>query len=225
MKRAGFALVLALAVAPALPAAAAAKPAAGASILPGGNSKEPISIDADKLVYYDKEQKAIDTGNVVVIQGDSKMTCSTLAIYLARNEAGAADAASTDKDAKDSTPIAASGEAPGASTSQVKHMDATGPVTVVSKTQVATGDRGVYDKADNKVWLFGNVTLSDGDNVTKGDKLTYDMTTGQAVVEVGHTAKRVHGLFIPSSNDASADKSEPASPAKKKLPDRAVPKQ
>ena len=62
-------------------------------------------------------------------------------------------------------------------------MDAAGPVTVVSKTQVATGDRGSYDKDQNKVWLFGNVTLSDGGNVTKGDKLTYDLTTGEAVVE------------------------------------------
>ena len=58
-----------------------------------------------------------------------------------------------------------------------------GPVTVISKTQVATGDRGSYDKAQNKVWLIGNVTLSDGGNVTKGDKLTYDLTTGQATVD------------------------------------------
>ena len=29
-------------------------------ILPGTGSKEPISIDADKLVYYDKERKAAD---------------------------------------------------------------------------------------------------------------------------------------------------------------------
>jgi hypothetical protein len=47
-------------------AQAAAKPAAPPpqasspiQILPGTNSKEPISIDADKLVYYQKEQKAI----------------------------------------------------------------------------------------------------------------------------------------------------------------------
>ena len=55
--------------------------------------------------------------------------------------------------------------------SGVKHLDATGPVTVVSKTQVATGDSGSYDKAQDKVWLIGHVTLSDGQNVTKGDKL------------------------------------------------------
>jgi lipopolysaccharide export system protein LptA len=204
----------------ASPADAAGKPTSPQSLLPGGSSKEPISIDADKLVYFDKEQKAIYSGNVVAIQGDSKLTCSTLTIYLAKNEAKATEGGAQSKEA----PVAASagGEAPGASTSQVKHMDAAGPVTVVSKTQVATGDRGVYDKVENKVWLIGNVTLSDGGNVTKGDKLTYDLTTGQAVVEVGHSTQRVHGQFLPSSNDNGADKS---TSAKKKLPDNAPTKQ
>ena len=60
-------------------------------ILPGTNSKEPISIDADKLVYFDKEQKAIYSGNVVVIQGDTKMTCSVMTVYLDRSPSPAAN--------------------------------------------------------------------------------------------------------------------------------------
>src|SRR5579885_3100135 len=100
-------------------ASAAPKPSNSATILPGSNSKEPITIDADKLVYYDKEQKAIYSGNVVAIQGDSKLTCSALTIFLARNEApnGAS---------KESASAAASGEGPSASTSQVKRMEASG---------------------------------------------------------------------------------------------------
>ncbi len=61
-------------------------------ILPGTNSKEPISIDADKLVYFDKEQKAIYSGNVVVIQGDTKMTCSVMTVYLDRSPSPVAPA-------------------------------------------------------------------------------------------------------------------------------------
>ena len=197
----------------------AAPKASNPAILPGSNSKEPISIDADKLVYYDKEQKAIYTGNVVAIQGDSKLTCSALTIFLARNDAPGKDDA---KPKEAATAPASTGEAPSSSTSQVRRMEAAGPVTVVSKTQVATGDRGVYDKTENKVWLFGNVTLSDGGNVTKGDKLTYDLSTGQAVVEVGQSTQRVHGQFIPSSND-NGDKT--TTTGKKKLPDSATPKQ
>ena len=65
--------------------AAAEKPPGpndSAAIFPGTSSKEPISIDADKLVYFDKERKAVYSGNVVVIQGDTKMTCSAMSVFL-----------------------------------------------------------------------------------------------------------------------------------------------
>ena len=93
----------------------------------------------------------------------------------------------------------------------VKHLDATGPVTVVSKTQVATGDSGSYDKAEGKVRLIGHVTLSDGQNVTKGDKLTYDLKSGQATVDTSAKSGRVHGQFVPKSG-ADATKSDAAKP-------------
>src|ERR1700733_5251343 len=68
--------------------AAAAEKASGpsdsAAIFPGTSSKEPISIDANKLVYYDKEHKAVYSGDVVIIQGDTKMTCSTMTVLLDR---------------------------------------------------------------------------------------------------------------------------------------------
>ena len=70
----------------------AAAPSSGPSLLPGGNSKDPVSIEADKLVYFDKEQKAIYSGSVVVIQGDTKLTCSIMTIYMektAPSDAGA----------------------------------------------------------------------------------------------------------------------------------------
>jgi lipopolysaccharide export system protein LptA len=158
-----------------------------ASIFPGTSSKEPISIDADKLVYYDKERKAVYSGNVVVIQGDTKMTCSVMNVYLDRAPTQGAPAPTNGQ----SGPTADSG---------VKHLDATGPVTVISKTQVATGDNGSYDKAEDKVWLIGHVTLSDGQNVTKGDKLTYDLKSGLATVDTSAKSGRVHGQFVPKSN-------------------------
>ena len=225
-RRNAIALIVAcLAFSPAL----AAEKAASTSMLPGANSKEPISIDADKLDYFDKEQKAIYTGNVVAVQGDSRLTCAKLVIFLAKTEPQVAAAGATP-----APPATPADGGVGAGGNQVKHMDATGPVTMVSKTQVATGDRGSYDKEQNKVWLFGNVTLSDSGNVTKGDKLTYDLTTGEAVVEVDKTSGRVHGQFIPGSNsadaadkpapkkDAAADK--PKAAKKKAAPDESAPK-
>jgi lipopolysaccharide export system protein LptA len=188
--------------------AAAEKPSAekpsgagdSVAIFPGTSSKEPISIDANKLVYYDKERKAVYSGNVVVIQGDTKMICSAMTVFLDRapTQGAPAQGAPAQSSNGQSTPTADSG---------VKHLDVTGPVTVLSKTQVATGDNGSYDKAEDKVWLIGHVTLSDGQNVTKGDKLTYDLKNGQATVDTSAKSGRVHGQFVPKSN-ADAAKSD-----------------
>jgi lipopolysaccharide export system protein LptA len=183
--------------------AAAEKPAGpsdSAAIFPGTNSKEPISIDADKLVYYDKEHKAIYSGNVVVIQGDTKMTCSAMTVFL--DHGPTQGAAAPPKSAPQST----NGQSTPTADSGVKHLDASGPVTVVSKTQVATGDSGSYDKLEDKVRLIGHVTLSDGQNVTKGDKLTYDLKNGLATVDTSAKSGRVHGQFVPKS---SADPAKP----------------
>jgi lipopolysaccharide export system protein LptA len=177
------------------------------AIFPGTSSKEPISIDADKLIYYDKEHKAVYSGNVVVIQGDTKMTCSAMSVFL--DHAPTTGAAASPP--KEAAPQSTNGQSGAATDAGVKHLDATGPVTVVSKTQVATGDSGSYDKTEGKVRLIGHVTLSDGQNVTKGDKLTYDLKSGQATVDTSAKSGRVHGQFVPKSG-ADATKSDAAKP-------------
>ncbi len=168
--------------------AAAASPCAAqtrsGAVLPGGNSKQPINIQATKLDYFDKEQKLIYTGSVLAVQGESKLKCSVLVIYL---------------------PPKTDGQSAGSSTSQVQRMEAAGPVTMVSKDQVGTGNSGVYDKASNTVVLTGSVTLSQGPNVTQGDHLIYDLKTGQARVtaDPGHG---VRSMFQPGNDDAAPKK-------------------
>jgi lipopolysaccharide export system protein LptA len=157
------------------------------AVLPGGNSKQPVNIQATKLDYFDKEQKLVYTGNVLAVQGDSKLKCSVLVIYLPPKG-----------ESQSGTP---------SSSSQVRRMEASGPVTMVSKDQVGTGNSGVYDKASDTVVLTGNVTLSQGPNVTLGDRLEYDLKSGQARV----TGSHVRSMFQPSnSDDTAAKKATPA---------------
>jgi len=186
-------LILATAVSPAY----AEKPRSGA-ILPGVNSKEPVNIAATKLDYFDKEQKLIYTGNVVATQGGSELRTSTLVIFL------------TPKDA-----LAPAGVP--SSSSQIRRMEAAGPVTIVSKDQIGTGDSGVYEKSENKVYLIGNVTLTQGPNVTKGEKLIYDLNTNQAAV-----TGRVRSMFLPSGGAGDAKEPRPARPEGAAKHDRAA---
>ncbi len=166
--------------------------ARAAALLPGGNSKQPINIEALKLDYFDKEQKLIYTGNVVATQGDSKLKASVLTIFLAPK----------------------SGDASAPSNNSVQRMLAAGPVVLLQRDQVGTGDNGVYDKASNTVVLTGNVTLSQGPNVTKGEKLIYDLHNGQAVVR-GGASGGVKSMFLPNSNTNNGGTADAEEPAKK----------
>jgi len=151
------------------------------AVLPGGSSKEPVSIDAGKLDYFDKEQKLVYSGAVVATQGESRLKASVLTIFV------------------EPAPNGAGGH-------QMRRMEAQGPVTVTSKDQIGTGDSAVYDKAENKVFLSGHVTLSQGGNVTKGERLVFDLTTNQAVVLGGTSSAsgRVRSIFTPGEKTGAA---------------------
>ena len=60
---------------------------------------------------------------------------------------------------------------PGGSLSQISRLEASGGVTVTQKDQTATGDSALFDMKSNTVTLKGNVTVSQGQNVMRGDKL------------------------------------------------------
>lgn len=162
-----------------------------------GASKEPIKIDADQLDVYDKEGRAVFTGNVVAVQGDSTMNCTLMTVLYEQK-----------RDGQTSGP-----SAPGADDSAIKKIDCKGPVTIVSKTQVATGDNASFDRVANKIYLIGNAALSDGPNVTRGERVVYDLNTGIANVET-KPGGRVRALFVPGSGSSEAKPG--AAPAKPK---------
>jgi lipopolysaccharide export system protein LptA len=157
------------------------------------NDQAPINIVASQLDYYDKDQKLIYTGNVIATRGDTILKTPRLAVFLAPRAKGpnASKASSSDR---------------------VRRMEATGPVTLISNDQVATGNSGVYEKSADKVFLDGNVSLTQGPNVTLGDHIVYDLKTAQAVV-TGH----VRSLFLPDSDNNNAGDHADSEPRSKKL--------
>ena len=173
----------------------------------GGDSKEPIKIDADKLDVLDKDNRAVFSGNVVAVQGETTVRCTVMTVfYEGRGGQGAAGA-------KPAPAPAAAGAAPGQSNdSSIKRIECKGPVTVVSKTQAATSDNAVFDRANNTVVMTGNVALNDGPNITRGEKLTYNTVTGIANVET-NKGGRVQGFFVPNAAEAGKPGATPAKPA------------
>lgn len=178
-----------------------AKPKEGASGGALGNlgsSKEPISIDADKLDVFDKEGRAVFTGNVVAVQGDTNMRCTEMNVFYesARGKKG------------EQTAAAGGAAAPAglAQDSNIKKILCKGPVTIKTKTQTAKGDNAEFDRVTNMVYLTGNATLADGQNVVSGPRVVYNLTTQTARVEGGASGGRVRTLIVPGS-----DKEKPKS--------------
>jgi lipopolysaccharide export system protein LptA len=184
---------------------------------PGGlgsmNSKEPIKIDADRLDVFDKESRAVFAGNVVAVQGETTVRCTVMTLfYEPRGQNRTGQAATPTPPAQPAAQRAAG--APNQNDSAIRRIECTGPVTVISKTQTATGDNAVFDRVTNKVILTGNVALADGQNITRGEKLIYDTQTGVANVETT-PGGRVKGLFIPGAGaQAPGGAAAPAAGAK-----------
>ncbi len=177
-----FFAVIALGVVPA-----AAQGPARPPLLPGGDSKAPVSINADRLEYFDREKKLVYSGGVVARQGAATLKASKLIVLFAAAGPGSG------RPQNDSR--LPGGMVPSGGSQDVRRMEAVGPVTIVQNDQMGTGDSAVYDKAENKIYLIGHVSLSQGPNVTTGDKLTFDLTTSQAQIEGG----RVQSIFTPGS--------------------------
>ena len=83
---------------------------------------------------------------------------------------------------------------PGGS-SQISRLEARGGVTVTQKDQTATGDTGLFDMKSNTVTLTGNVVVSQGRNVLRGERLVVDLTTGVSRVEAGKSNGPVRMLI------------------------------
>ncbi|GAB6843539.1 lipopolysaccharide export system protein LptA [Methylorubrum rhodinum] len=185
------------AVAQAPAAKEAAKDAKPAPLGTVGGGKGPIKIDADRLDVFDKENKAVFAGNVVAVQSDSTIRCSSLTVHYKRDrdkDPGKAADAEADKP-KDANALAGNG---------IRRVECAGPVTVSQKDQVATGDNAVFDQEAKRIVLTGNVVLSQCQNVTRGSRLVYDMATGRANMDPV-AGGRVSAMFVPGQGgDAKA---------------------
>jgi lipopolysaccharide export system protein LptA len=160
------------------------------------NRDKPININATSLEVREKDKKATFSGSVQVVQGDTTLKCKLLDVYY-EQEGG----------------VGAKAAQPGpAGQQQIRRLEAKGGVHVTQKDQVATGESGIFDLRSNTVTLFGNVMITQGQNVVRGDRLVVDLTTGVSRVEGS-----VRSLFLPNSAKEGADgrNAEAARPAQR----------
>lgn len=189
-----MAVLAALALAPASAALAQSAASGPPNALQGfsKNRNEPVHIEAATLEVRDKDKMATFSGNVHVTQGDTTMRSKTLVVFYEQDTAAAGK------------PSSMRMATPGANGPQkIKRLEARGGVVVNQKEQTVTGDMGLFDMRANTVTVLGNVVMTQGKNVLRGDRLVVDLTSGVSRVESGKDGNgRVQGLFLPSGSGA-----------------------
>src|SRR5690606_17768135 len=144
------------------------------------------------LVLEQNQRIATFTGNVDAIQGDTALRTDLLRVFYTSEEERRASG----------------------SQQTVRLLEAEGNVIVTQPGETAEGDKGNYDLTAGKMVLTGNVRLTRGKNVVRGDRLDVDRNPGVSVVSVsqatGAAGKqvRVRALFVPEPQPAG----KPAQP-------------
>jgi lipopolysaccharide export system protein LptA len=159
------------------------------------NRDEPVKIRAAALELREKDKMATFTGDVYVLQGDTEMRCKQLVVFYEQETE-----TQTVKTVKAAEP------GPGGDR-QIRRIEAKGNVVVSQKDQNATGDAATFNMRENTVTLVGNVVVTRGADVLRGQRLVVDLTSGVSKMDQG----RVEGLFQSGPRNAP----DPRNPAEK----------
>ncbi len=132
------------------------------------NRNLPVKIQAATLEVRDKDRVATFGGGVHVSQGDTDMCSKTLVVFY-ETDGG-------------KTGLKAAQPGPDGQ-QHIRRIEATGGVLVTQKEQNASGETGIFDMRSNTVTLQGNVVVTRGPNVLRGQRLIVDLTTGVSKIE------------------------------------------
>lgn len=113
-----------------------------------------VEVVADSLGIDQKTGRAVFTGNVVIGQGDMRVSAQKVIIEYG-------------DDAK----------------SRIKSFNATGDVALVVGEDAAEAEEAVYDVDSGVITLSGQVLMTQGENILSGDRIVVNLADGSARVD------------------------------------------
>lgn len=146
------------------------------------DSNAPVDIKAEHSVLDDRAKRATLAGNVEVRQAE--MTLRSARATLAYTG-----------QVVDGNP-------------QINRIDASGGVIINRPDQTAQSQYAIYDLDRGTILLLGGVMLTQGKNVTRGDRMTLDLSASTARLDAV-PGGRVTGRF---SVPQRADRGAPSAP-------------
>lgn len=127
-----------------------------ASIAFGGIKQDtslPVEVNADNLSINNADGSAVFAGNVVVVQGDMRLTAGEVRVQYTADGSG------------------------------IKSLQATGGVTLIATADAAEAREAVYTIDSGNVVMTGDVLLTQGQNAISGQKLVINLKNGTGVME------------------------------------------
>ncbi|WOI57628.1 LptA/OstA family protein [Palleronia sp. LCG004] len=118
----------------------------------------PVEITSDALQVSQSDGSATFTGNVLVSQGEMRLSAQEMRVVYA---------------------------AGGASSGTIQELRATGGVTLVNGGDAAEAEEAVYDIEAGEVVMRGDVILTQGPNALSSNELTIDLASGTGRLQGG----------------------------------------
>jgi lipopolysaccharide export system protein LptA len=166
--------VLLVALMPGLAAGQLPIPGATGGTKSKDDKAQPLTVDADRMERFGKENLVIFSGNVVARRDNSVQYAERVEVYL--DEKG----------------------------DRVLRTVSTGSVRIITKDcRTGTAKRAEYYDAEQRVVLIGNARVWRDDNVVTGERITIYLAEDRSVVEGGQQ-ERVKAVFYPKSQDEAA---------------------
>lgn len=132
-------------------------------------TNKPIHISSDKLEASQKDGTVIFEGHVVANQENLVMTGRKLVVYARKEKPKAAKG---------------SEEKPGM-IEQLDRIELSGDVKITQDNKLATCEKAVYYREEQKIILSGNPQVSQGKDVINGQLITLFLAEERSVVEGG----------------------------------------
>jgi lipopolysaccharide export system protein LptA len=152
----------------------------------------------DSLEYHGQREVAVARGNAMVVSGDRRMTGDVMTAYFGPPAPARAQPPRGNQRQPARAQPAPASNAP--ENQRLKRVESFGNVHVSTPTEIARGDRGVYNMETGIAQLAGNVRLTRGDNQLAGDFAEVNNNTGVSRL-LSRPAEggdgRVRGLFVP----------------------------
>jgi lipopolysaccharide export system protein LptA len=166
--------------APARPADGPVRPADGKK---QGDSKQPVTVDSDRMERFGKESLIIFTGNVVARHDNSVQYADRMEVYL--DEKG----------------------------DKILRSVSTGNIRIVTKDcKTGTAKRAEYFDLEQRLVLIGDARVWQDDNVVSGETITIHLAQDRNVVNAGKQ-DRVKAVFYSKGDNNKPAPGVPGQPA------------